>query len=83
MRELAASETPIDVVFGYSNITEPAVLSVAAQTGRTMVTETADELGISIKACEQMDIVDGNDVDDIVTYIPGNKLRALYGQTTI
>ncbi len=78
LKILAQLSKPVDVVYGYSNIEEPSVLAVAAQTGRTPVTEPARQLNLSIKPTMQQNRVKGKYVDDIVTYMPGEQLRKLY-----
>lgn len=75
---LAHRADSVDVVFSFSNIEECAVLAVAAQMGRVLVTETARQFHLSIKPAMQQNIVKGKYVDDIVTYIPGKYLRRQY-----
>ncbi len=77
LRELAARDD-VDVVFGYSNATNRRVMSVAGNLGRTIVTDTARQLGLPIRPAMQQTITDGRLVDEVVTYMPGNQLRALY-----
>ena len=79
LNELAGKEEA-DVVFGYSNATSLGVFSVAGQMGRTLTMDTAKELNLQIRPAMRQTITDGKFVDEIVSYIPGNKLRELYGQ---
>lgn len=76
---LAQRPEQVDVVFSYANLQERAALAVAAQTGKTLVTETARQLKLPIKPTMQLNRVNGQYVDDIVIYIPGEQLRRLYG----
>ncbi len=76
--EELAQQDDVDFVFGYSNAENLPVLAVAGQMGRTIVTDTASELGLPIRPAMKQTITDGKLVDEIVTYIPGNTLRAKY-----
>lgn len=78
--QLARLVEPVDIVFSYLNLWEPAVLAVAARAGEILVTETAKQLHISLKPAMQLNTVDGRYVDDIVAYIPGRQLRSRFGR---
>jgi len=75
---LAQQSDPVDVFFGFANIRALAQLSVAAQMGAIMVTETASELHLPIKPAIQQNMVRGEYVDDIVIYTPGETLRSRF-----
>lgn len=80
LTRLARLSEPVDIVFSYLNLQEPAVLAVAAQTGHILVTEAAQQLHIALKPSMQLNVVDGRYADDIVVYIPGRQLRNRYGR---
>jgi adenylosuccinate lyase len=62
--------------FGYSNVSSQGVLAVAGKTGREITTDVAKNLGLPIRPAMQQTITDGRLVDEVVTFISGNKLRA-------
>lgn len=80
LTHLARLHEPVDIVFSYLNLQEPAVLAVAAGTGHILVTEIAQKLNLSLKPSMQLNTVNGKYVDDIVAYIPGGELRSRYGK---
>lgn len=77
--KIIAGKKNIAFVLSYCNVGEPAVISVAGKMGQTMVTETARDLDLSIKPAIQQTLTDGKLVDEIVTYMSGNRLRKIYG----
>ncbi len=79
LKLLAQRFEPVDLVFSYINLQAHAAIAVAAQTGQILVTETARQLHLPIRPSMQLNMVNGKYVDDIVTYIPGDQLRRLYG----
>lgn len=78
---ILARKKQLSCVFGYSNVEEPSVIAVAAKMGRSIVTETAHALDLQIKPTIKQTLTDGKLVDEIVTYMAGNRLRELYGKS--
>lgn len=67
----------VHLSYGYSNVADPRVLKTGAQVGRTLVTESAGQLGLRIAhPAMAQNSVNGVPANDIVSYISGNQLRA-------
>lgn len=69
----------VDFISGYSNTQRLEVPYLAGKMGRSIVTDVAAELELPIKPAIQQTITDGKWVDEIITFMPGNRLRSLYG----
>ena len=74
-----AQRKDAEAVFTHSNAESPAAFSVAAQTGSTLATTVARELGIPIRPLQKATKTDGVWVDEIASYMGRKKLIELYG----
>lgn len=82
MYKLLAQKKNVAFIFGYSNAENAPVMAVAGKTGRSIVTDVASELGLPIRPAMKQTVTDGKLVDEIVTFIPGNRLRKYYGDNS-
>lgn len=80
-RALAAKKghDRVDLVVGYSNATRPEVARVAGKMGRQIVTDIAAELKLPVKPAIKQTITDGKLVDEVITFMPHDKLQEYYG----
>lgn len=70
----------VDLVTGYSNVERPEVVHIAGKMGREIVTDVAAQLGLPIKPVIKQTITDGKMVDEMITFMPHNKLQEYYGK---